>query len=291
MTESPQQGVVERRSLTEVELANAKALADICASYEELDLRLGWSALLERVSDAPQDFLFYEDGALIGFLSLYGVGSDEAEGGGMVHPRHRRKGVFTALVAAAAAACRRHGTDSLTLACDRRSDAGKAFFEATGAAHTFSEHLMRLDAPAAIVPPDGRLDVHRARPADAGAIAAIVAEDAEMDESLFRQMVAGSIASGARQYYVARAGDEAIGTINVDVIDGDPYIYGFVIKPDRRGQGYGKQVLAATIADIIAERPQPIFLEVETNNAPALGLYHAFGFTIVRTYDYYRVEA
>jgi ribosomal protein S18 acetylase RimI-like enzyme len=290
MTESPLQGVVAKYSLTEVELAGVQALADICASHEDIDLRIGWSALQERASDAPQDFLFYQDGAPIGFLSLFGVGTDEAEGGGMVHPRHRRKGVFTALLAAARAACRQHNTGALVLACDHRSDAARAFCEAIDAAHTFSEHLMRLESPAAIAAPDSWFDFRRARPEDAAAIAAIIAEDAGMDENLFRPVVAGGIRTGARQYYVAKAGDETIGTLNIDVIDGAPYIYGFVIKPEQRGRGYGKQMLASTIADIIAERPQPIFLEVETNNTRALRLYQAFGFTITRTYDYYRVD-
>jgi ribosomal protein S18 acetylase RimI-like enzyme len=289
MSESPLQGVVAKRSLTEVEVAGVQALADICLSYEDIDLRIGWSALQERTSDMPQDFLFYEDGMPIGFLSLFGIGSDEAEGGGMVHPRHRRKGVFTALLSAAQAICRQHNTGALVLACDHRSAAATAFFGAIDATHTFSEHLMKLESPAAIVPPDGRLEFRRAKSEDAAAIAEIIAEDAGMDENLFRPVVAGSIETGARQYYIAKAGDEPIGTINIDVIDGAPYLYGFVIKPDQRGRGYGKQMLSSTIADIIAERPQPIFLEVETNNTRALTLYQAFGFAIVHTYDYYRV--
>jgi ribosomal protein S18 acetylase RimI-like enzyme len=289
MTESLPQGVVERFSLTDMELTDARALADICTSYEDIDLRMGWSALQDRASDAPQDVLFYQDGALVGFLSMYGVGTDTAEAGGMVHPRHRRRGVFTALVAAARAICRQHNTSALVFACDRRSDTAKAFCESIGASHTFSEHLMKLESLVAIAPPDGRIDFHRARPADADAIAEIIAEDAGMDVTLFRQVVAGGIETGARQYYIAKAGDETIGTINVDVIDGLPYIYGFVIRPEQRGRGYGKQMLASTIADIVAERPQPILLEVETDNARAMGLYQAFGFTIIRTYDYYRV--
>ena len=45
-----------------------------------------------------------------------------------------------------------------------------------------------------------------------------------------------------------------------------------------------------TIADTTAEHPGPIFLEVETDNDPALGLYRAFGFQTAHVYDYYRVN-
>jgi ribosomal protein S18 acetylase RimI-like enzyme len=289
MSESPLQGVVAKRSLTEIEFAGVRALADICLSYEDIDLRIGWDVLQERANDMPQDFLFYQDGAPIGFLSLYGVGSDEAEGGGMVHPRYRRKGVFTALLRAAQATCRQHNTGALVLAADHRSEAAAAFFEAIDATHTFSEHLMKLESPVVSAPPDGSLEFRRARSEDAAAIATIIAADARMDENLFRPVVACGIETGSRQFFIAKVGGEPVGTINIDQIDGAPYLYGFVIKPEQRGRGYGKKLLAATIADIIAERPQPIYLEVETENTRALSLYHAFGFVIVRTYDYYRV--
>ena len=42
MSESALQGVVAKRSLTEIEYAGVRALADICLSYEDVDLRIGW---------------------------------------------------------------------------------------------------------------------------------------------------------------------------------------------------------------------------------------------------------
>ena len=82
-----------------------------------------------------------------------------------------------------------------------------------------------------------------------------------------------------------------IGTLNVQNLGGEAYIYGFVVRQEQRGRGYGKEILARTIADILAERPQPVFLEVETENDPAFGLYRSFGFEVITTYDYYRLAA
>jgi ribosomal protein S18 acetylase RimI-like enzyme len=86
------------------------------------------------------------------------------------------------------------------------------------------------------------------------------------------------------QYYIATLAQQPIGTLNVQTIDGQAYIYGFVVRSEQRGRGYGKEILARAIEDIAAEHPQPIYLEVETDNTPALALYRSFGIEVVTTY-------
>jgi ribosomal protein S18 acetylase RimI-like enzyme len=290
MPEGTKRGVFAKQSLNDVEFAAIRRLADSCASYEDLDLRLSWNMLQSRASDVVEDFLYYTDDLLVGFLTLVGVGSDEAEATGMVHPEYRRKGVFTALLAAAGEESRRNGTRSLVFVCDRRSAAAKAFLVASGAHYTFSEQKMRLEAPIKRVSLDNHLDFRQATIEDADAIAQIISDDSGMDAAFFRQVVATGIRHRSRRYYVAKLDGQTIGTINVDMIDGDSFIYGFVIRPEYRGRGYGRQMLMRTIDTIVVERPQPVFLEVETDNDVALALYHSFGFTITNTYDYYRVK-
>ena len=53
------------------------------------------------------------------------------------------------------------------------------------------------------------------------------------------------------------------------------------IASHMRGRGLGRQLLARTL-DVGRERGvQTVFLEVRESNAPALGLYHSFGFAAV----------
>jgi ribosomal protein S18 acetylase RimI-like enzyme len=290
MPEHTNEGIFAKQSLSEQELAAVKVLADVCTHYEQIDLRLGWSALQSYLGDAVRHFLCYKDGALIGFLSFAGIGGDEAEGTGMVHPDRRRKGVFRALVEAAKAECGPRGTDTLIFACDRRSAAARAALQALGAQHTFSEHKMELAEAKVSVEPQNRLKLQKASVHDADDIAEILAQDAGMQAERFRPMIAAAIMMQSRQYYTAKVDGQTVGTINIDIIDGDAYIYGFVVRPEQRGRGYGRQILARTIEEIVSERPQPVFLEVETNNAVALSLYRSLGFTITDTHDYYRVE-
>jgi len=291
MTTSPRQGIYKKWTLTDADLAEIEQLARICQEHEPIELRIGWDALRLRTGDAPHDLLYYRDDLLVGFFTMDGLGSDEAEGTGMVHPNERRQGVFRALVAAAREECRKSNTESLILFFDHRSDAAIAFADAIGARHDFSEHNMRLEQSQDVPQIEHRLDFRKATFGDALAIAAILAKDFDADPDQLRQSVARNMQSPIYQYYIAALDREPIGTLNVQNLGGNPYIYGFVVRPEQRGRGYGKEILARAIADIVAARPQPVFLEVETDNDPAFGLYRSFGFEVTTTYDYYRISS
>ncbi len=291
MTDSPKQGIYKKWTLTDAELAEIQLLARTCQEHESLELRLNWDALARRSGDKANEQLYYHDDILIGFFSIDGLGFDEAEGTGMVHPSYRRQGVFRALVGAAREECRQNKTESLILLFDHRSDSAIAFVNAIGAQHDFSEHSMRLDHTNSLPQIKQRLDFRKATQEDAPAIGAILAQDFNGDAEQVRQRVAHNMQSSTYQYYIATLDREPIGTLNVQNLGGDAYIYGFVVRPEQRGRGYGKEILARAIADIVAERPQPIFLEVEIENDPAFGLYRSFGFEVTTTYDYYRLAA
>jgi ribosomal protein S18 acetylase RimI-like enzyme len=290
MTENKKQGVFPKHALTHTELKAIDDLAEICERHDGLDLRLGSNIAQSLGDDSLNGLAYYRDDLLIGFLSLEGLGSSEAEASGMVHPQHRRQGVFRALVAAAEVECRRSGSGALLFYCDHHSESAKAFLEAIGARFVFAEHRMRLEQASNIPPPDPRLNLQAAAVADAGTIARILADDIGTDAQFLAQKIAADIQQQARQYYIARLGGDLVGTINVDVIDGNPYIYGFVVLPEYRGRGYGRQILGRTIEAIQAGGQRSVFIEVESDNRTALSLYRSVGFAITHTHDYYRKE-
>src|SRR5215212_3750126 len=123
MTAALKQGIYKKWTLTDAELAEIKQLARTCQEHESLELRLNWDVLALRSGDRANEQLYYRDDLLIGFFSMDGLGSDEAEGTGLVHPDYRRQGVFRALVTAALEECRQNKTESLILLFDHRSDA------------------------------------------------------------------------------------------------------------------------------------------------------------------------
>src|SRR5689334_14209728 len=131
-------GLVAKQRLTGAEIAQIERLAQLCDAYDGATLRVNWDALVARAEQETNDFLFYEDGALVGALALYSFSRSEAEASGMVHPEHRRKGIFRALAAAAVEELRRRGIPRLVFFCDHKSRPGIAFLEAIGARYEYS---------------------------------------------------------------------------------------------------------------------------------------------------------
>ena len=67
-------------------------------------------------------------------------------------------------------------------------------------------------------------------------------------------------------------------------------IYGFIVRPDYRGQGYGRQMLEEAIRTIQFRSSKGIMLDVDTNNTNAIGLYRSCGFEVRATYAYYGLD-
>jgi ribosomal protein S18 acetylase RimI-like enzyme len=280
------EGLVRRNRLSAGELAAIEALAAICRRHEGLELQLNFEILRTRPGTETNDFLYYAGGALVGFLELYGA---EVEAIGMVHPEHRRRGVFTALLAAARAECRRRGLADLLLVCERVSAAGQAFVRATGATYRFSEYAMVWSG---VLPPPvaPRLRLERIGPAGVPALARVTARAFDDPEERVRARFAREIADPERHSYLAWLGAQAIGGVNaLFEEDGGAYIYAFAVLPEHRGRVHGREILARTIATLHAEGRTRIALEVETENRAALTLYTSCGFRETTVYDYFRL--
>jgi N-acetylglutamate synthase-like GNAT family acetyltransferase len=144
MPEAHTQGLIKKQILTEAEIIAIEQLIHACNNYEGLYMRLGLDALRKRPGNETNDFLYYENDNLAGYLSAESWGTKEREATGMVHPDYRRKGIFSALLTAAKEEYRQQGVQKLILVCEHASQSGQAFVHATGAQHEYSEHEMVL---------------------------------------------------------------------------------------------------------------------------------------------------
>ena len=137
------QGVVSKRGLTPEEFKSVTQLANICNSYDQITLKINPTMLQTRPGDETNDFLYYENGELIGFLGLYQFNNQEIEISGMVHPEHRRRGVFFELLSAAKPEIHQRRIAKLIFINEKQSTSGKFFLESLGARYSFSEYWMK----------------------------------------------------------------------------------------------------------------------------------------------------
>lgn len=115
------QGLYRAQGLSQVELAAIEQLMQVCNAHEGLDLKINLQMLHLRPHNEINDFLYYEQDVLVGFLGLYAFNPYEAEISGMVHPKYRRKGIFTILFRAAFAVSQRRNIPRMLLIVEHAS--------------------------------------------------------------------------------------------------------------------------------------------------------------------------
>jgi ribosomal protein S18 acetylase RimI-like enzyme len=283
------QHVVRSYGLDQAQLADIQQLETVCNQFEGLTMKLNWSTLQNRPKDHCNDFLWYANGQLVGYLALFGFNQSEAEISAMTHPAYRRQGIFNQLLGAARAELNTHQIPTLLFICERISSAGAACLQAIGAGYEFSEYKMRLQEAFPLMNAPSPLQLRRARPED-------IAELVRLDEVCFgvsaeiaQRWLAHDIADSQRMIFLATFGSNNIGKIHVLTTEIETYISGFCIWPEYRRQGYGKIILTRTLERLVARGCQNIVLEVACENEHARTLYQQCGFRTVTAYDYYRL--
>jgi ribosomal protein S18 acetylase RimI-like enzyme len=290
-------GLQTRNKLNKEELNTIKQLAETCNKHENIVLKLNWEMLRKRSGKETNDYLFYDsNGELIGFLGIYQFRSTEVEISGMVHPEHRRKGIFSEMVREVKQECIRRGIPKMIFICQHGSISGKSALESIGAAYSFSEHWMQLEEPSYVVS-DGKnvpnIVLRLADSRDNDAIVHLNMAGFDMTEADAREYLKKNKVTPTNQTFIAELQQEVgsllpVGKINVRHNVGEAFIYGFSVMTDYRGRGYGRFILSETVAIIKThDDTASIALEVAVDNERALGLYESCGFRVSNANDYY----
>ncbi len=297
MTQQELQGIYAKQTLTENEIAEIQQLATVCSAFEGLHMRLFMMDIFkQRSGNNTFDFLYYKQELLIGYLGIENYGTKTKEIFGMVHPEHRRRGIGSRLLRVAQEEGRHSGIEQFVLTCERVSLSGAAFAKAIDAKLDYSEHEMVLGTFKERPVFDERVIFRQAIGSeDLEKVALVLATDGNNTIEWARERVADHMKIPNQRFYILTFGgtdlgcDEPIGTLRLDEMEQQVGIYGFVVRPEYRRKGYGRQLLQETIRVIHNEGSKGVMLEVDVDNTNALELYLSCGFEIVTTYDYYNV--
>ncbi|TCP55871.1 ribosomal protein S18 acetylase RimI-like enzyme [Tumebacillus sp. BK434] len=279
-----------RTQMTTADIEALTALAALVKAQDGLALKLNMDMLKNRSGEVTNDFLYYQDGKLIGFLGMYGFNTREIEINGMVHPDYRRQGVFTKLYAAAKSECTARGIASMLFIVEEEAAAGLAFAKQIGAAYEFTEYGMDLKDEGK-APTGGEVELVRASTAaDAAFIGQLMATGFGLPAEDMKQNIARDFNNPNKQVYIGRIDGQPIAAISVGVGERDTaFFYGFVVEPEFRGKGYGRYILWTLVKQMQAEGRTRLALEVATENKSALGLYQSVGFKLMTAFGYYRL--
>lgn len=282
--------IVKVQQLTTSIHDEIEALAEICRQSDGLEMML----YLEDPRVAHQEtnqFLFYQDDALVGMVSL--PAGSQIEILGMVHPAYRRRGIGRALLSAAIAESQHRGARECLLVCEGGSQAGQCFIEAVGGTYQFSEYAMALDREvfACSQRNQDTIALHQATDSDLDDLVSLrVASIEDQTAHEVRQMTKNYLQRTDQRFFIGWLNEQPIGMLRVDENSPTVGIYAFVVLPEHRGRGYGRQILLKTLDQLVTEDWETIMLEVETENRHALKLYERCGFRETTTYGYYHLS-
>ena len=283
-------GVVPKSLLTQREFAEVKKLTEVCNRFDGLDYLNPDPEMTRSESSFPNQFLYYENRALVGFLTLYI--SRQPEAYLAVHPRQRRKGVGTALLRSAKESCKDRGVNKFLLVCEDKSISGKAFVEHLGAQYLFSEYRMKLQRDSLPNPQKlEQLKLERASEQDTGLLAGLLAQsfnDAVEDRA---RRLAQDIHRPTHRFYIAKLDEKPVGCLGVASQELRVYVIAFGVLPEYRHRGFGRWMLTQIANNLVQEDWNEILIEVRTDNLNALSLYRSSGFMEVTSYNYYDVQA
>ncbi|WP_068785452.1 GNAT family N-acetyltransferase [Paenibacillus phocaensis] len=266
-----------------------EALQRLVEQHDGIALKLNWDTLHSRMEEHTVDLVEFRDGKLIAFLGLYPFGST-LEVCGMVHPDYRRQGIFTSLLRRGLHSSSVIAYSTILLNAPGNSETAKPFLAKFPCRFDFSEYQMRYagETDSASTPPPHLVPV-------------TLRQANEMDRPLLTRLDQegfGLTAEETQDYFetlneeiinqtelILHEG-EAVGKIRVSRLDGEAWIYGFVVSTSHRGQGIGGSALRQVI-DREKKEGSDIWLEVALSNPQARKLYEQAGFRICRSQDYY----
>lgn len=280
--------IIKRTKLNEQELSEIKALADICNKHDNITLKLNPEMLAKRAGNEHDDFLYYIDDKLIGFLGLYGFGRNEIEMSGMVHPDYRRMNIFSSLFDEAEKERLSRNIERLLIICENKSASAKGFALSKGAEYSFSEYYMELEDNTddimlknlGISLRHGNMDDFQSIKQQDGIYFGIPFENTD-DEYVLRRL---------DNTYIAELDGKVIGKINITEEEDSAFLSGFGVLPEFRGKGYGREILGLALVEGRNIVKGKAALEVAATNRNALNLYKSYGFKEVTGYDYYKIE-
>ena len=268
--------------LTEKERKAAKALIASCQAYDQTFREPYLSNMLNFDPNMPAFFLYYQEGELLGLLTVY-ADDEDVEVSILVDPSHRRQGVGRAMYRSFEKDMVAYPIRSVTFQTERvfldrhpdlASHWGVVEDEET------ETWLGRDKTPYAL---DSRSDVKvlLAAPAYVEEIAQLhhqAFSDSEETLDVSRRYITEALKDPDGLLYILLKEAQVIGVCTVDLSGNSNYLYGLAIAEAYRGQGYGSYLAKSVVNQLIEHNDKPFQIAVEDSNIGAKRLYENIGF-------------
>lgn len=288
--------IILKEKLNKKDYTEINNLKRLCSELDQTTLKLELDFKLRRAvgvcknSTNINEFMYYDQNKLIGYIGICHFGGKEIEVNGMVHPQYRRRGVFKKLFALAKDEWSKRKLQKMLLLSDNYSASGLNFIKSIGAIYDHSEYEMFLRSQPKQNSNLNNVILRKATNHDANEIARQNSVYFEIEYKEKDILMPEEEEKCGTSIYLAEVDNKVIGKVHLETSDGVGGIYGLGILPEYRKKGYGREVLMRAIEKLIDKNLKEIMLQVAVKNQRALNLYSSCGFEVTSRMEYYEVN-
>ncbi|WP_256816123.1 GNAT family N-acetyltransferase [Cytobacillus sp. Bac17] len=273
--------------LTKKQLNDIHSLQQICEETGNIKLKLNWDTLKSRADDENDYFHYDNSGNLLGYLALYNFGGP-VELCGMVHPNHRRKGIFSSLFNEAVKQLAQ--ARKLLINAPASSQSAEGYIKSLPCTYSFSEYQMKRHKTKKIGTANSEVTMRQAVSSDLAFINHLdtACFDIPKDEAeVFNKKI---FACKNERTFIIEYKSQKAGKIRIQTEKDAAWIYGFAVDPSFQGKGIGRGALTNVVNLQHSKGVSWVHLEVAAENDHALSLYKSCGFEPYGTQDYYEYD-
>lgn len=285
-----------KEGINEKDYGDIGRLMSYCLKYDktslklELDYKLSCVEEKESMLNCINDFMYYVNEELVGYIGICHFGGSTLEVNGMVHPEYRRRGIFKQLFALVKEEWSRRENLGMLLLCDSDSIAGQEFVRSIAAFHDHTEYEMYLMGEPEKPLAHKSIVLRKANNSDGKEISRQNAIYFGCDEDETPTFLPEEEEKHGRMIYMVELNSKIIGKVHLDIGPEINGIFGLGIVQEFRGKGYGRELLMASIEKMKETNASAIMLQVAAKNSNALNLYKSCGFVQTSTMDYYGIN-
>ena len=268
--------------LTEQERKAAKALIASCQAHDQTFREPYLSNMLNFNPNMPAFFLYYQEGELLGLLTVY-ADDEDVEVSILVDPSHRREGIARAMYRSFEKEMASYPIRSVTFQTERVFlDGHPDLARHWGLIENEeTETWLGRDRTPYVLESRSDVKVLLAEPSYLEEITQLhhqAFSDAEETLEVSRRYITEALKDSDGLLYILLKEGQVIGVCTVDLSGNSNYLYGLAVAEAYRGQGYGSYLAKSVVNQFIAENDKSFQIAVEDDNIGAKRLYEKIGF-------------
>jgi len=278
---------IYNNQLNQEQLHAVNQLASLCREVDRSIPPL-YPHILEQKRLNDSNVLYFQDGTLLGFLSVYFFYADACEVSVLVEPSHRRQGIAKQLLQTVMPLLIAKQMNTLIFSTPEAVNDG--WLSELGFKYHHSEYQMQRQSYEPILITKQTLIVRKATEKDIPALCHIDEHCfPEEDEDMPARF---NILLNENNYTILLASHQGKGVAKAHIrwqADGSAILSDIAVLPKHQRQGLGSELLSYCINHALSLGTTKLILDVETTNENALNLYTRHGFKTINATDFWSI--